>query len=114
MRAVFIRGDSSFWFGKEMAKINHRKGKIMRSQKRRGIKMIAHEQCAKFVNPNKSPFSGEAALVNFDIEEPFVPALGRLAMAFVFSDVGNKFIVKADLARLAGVEGTIRIELGSR
>ncbi len=86
----------------------------MRSQKRRGIKIIAHEQCAKFVKFKQKSFSGEAALVNFDIEEPFVPALGRLAMAFVFSDVRNKFIVKADLARLAGVEGTIRIEIGSR
>jgi len=74
---------------------------------------MTNEQGPEFVNPGKRAFAAEAAFVDFGIEQPFSTTLDGLAIAFVLGDVGNDPIVEADFASVAGIEGTISVEVST-
>lgn len=72
-----------------------------------------NEQGTKLVQPSKGSFTTEAQLIDGRIKPTFRATLGLLARAFVFSDVGNDFMVEAGPAGRFGIESSIGIEVAT-
>src|SRR5690606_29184599 len=70
----------------------------------------ADEQGTKLIDPGKAAFGGKAMLVNRSVEQTFAPTFGGFAVALVLGDVGNDAVIETDLARIAGIEGTVGVE----
>src|SRR5712692_6811709 len=77
------------------------------------LEIKTHEERPEFVNPSESAFAGKAVLVNSGIEQAFTAPFGGLTIALVFVDVGNKLMIEAHFAGLAGIKAAIGVEVGS-
>ena len=71
----------------------------------------ADEQGTKLVDPSKTALRSEATFIDIRIEQAFASAFGGLAMALVFWDVGNKPMIEAGFAGIAGIKGCIGVEI---
>lgn len=93
-----------------MTQVNHGKSDVVTTEKVGILAIKTDQQSAKLVNPGETAFTGKALLVHLGIEEGFASAFGRFAVTFVLGDVGDHRMIETNLATVAGVEGTIRIE----
>jgi hypothetical protein len=97
-----------------MTQVNHSERDMVSAQEVGVFPVKADEQGTKLIDPGETAFIGKTAFVDLGIEQAFAPALGSLTIAFVFSDVGNDAVIKTDLARITGIEGTVGVEKRTR
>ena len=70
----------------------------------------ANQQGLEDINPGEGSFTDKAMFVHSTVEMPLTPALDSLAVALVFSNVGNNAAVPQHLPRFTGIKATISIE----
>ena len=85
----------------------------MSAQKVDSFPIIADQQSAKPVDPGEGTLTGEALVVDMVIEQAFSSALGLLAIAGIFGDVGDQPVIEADFAPIAAIESAVGVEKGT-
>lgn len=96
-----------------MAQVNHGIGDVVSTEKIGIFALKAYQQRTKLIDPGKTALVREAMLVNGRVEQAFPSAFRLLAIARVFSDVGDEPMVEAHLAGSFGVEGTVGVKVST-
>ena len=73
----------------------------------------ADQQGLEFVNPCKRSFTHEAMGIHLAVKMPFAAPLHRLAIAFIFSDIGNQAMIPEQLPSSTGIKAAICVEEGT-
>lgn len=93
-----------------MTQVNHSKSDVMITYEIDILAFKTYQQGSEFVNPGKRTFAGKAMLVDGRVEETLATAFGMLAVALVFSNVGNEAMIETHFARCSGIKSFIGIE----
>ena len=73
----------------------------------------ADQQGLKFVNPGERSFTHEAMHIYLAVKLPFAATLHRLAVPFIFSNIGNQAMIPEEFPGSTGIKATICIEKGT-
>lgn len=96
-----------------MTQVNQSESEMMSAKKIGVLAVKTDQQSPELVYPGETALTGEAAFVDFGIEQAFAPTLGLLAIAFVFGDVGNDTVIETDFTGLKRIKSTVGIEKSS-
>ena len=73
----------------------------------------ADQQGLEFINPSERSFTHEAMRIYLAVKMPFTATLHRLAVPFIFSNIGNQAMIPEQLPGSTGIKAAISVEEGT-